>query len=350
MTDELATQTNHARLAEEKEQLTAEVSESIRNIIHLHGKTLLKKMQQTVYKDAYGTEIYDKFFVERDYFIKTVMIRGVSADAWSFFFSDQTPQSFFHQAFGAYMRSTDSETSTGIESTLMDLHSRPINEIMQQAEMLMTETKNLSDLMDEDGGGEKDPFYDQAVAVVLKNRKASISLVQRHLKIGYNRASRLMENMESAGLVSSMTSMGQREILVPPMDGRCGEVEAIDKTAIREMVEDYWRSFILLGHQNPSAGADLIKRFDGRIATMAALMDPEKAGLFQAGVEIERERLFNEYQRSPDTLKTRLNIQPCQQFTVSQVSPRRGQNFVGLVARTAVRATVWEIIRSLFRR
>ncbi len=62
---------------------------------------------------------------------------------------------------------------------------------------------------------EKDPLYDQAVEVVLKNRKASISLVQRHLKIGYNRAARLVEAMEKAGMVSAMSSNGQREILVP---------------------------------------------------------------------------------------------------------------------------------------
>ena len=62
---------------------------------------------------------------------------------------------------------------------------------------------------------EKDPMYDQAVEIVLKNRKASISLVQRHLKIGYNRAARLVEDMEKAGLVSAMSSSGQREILVP---------------------------------------------------------------------------------------------------------------------------------------
>ena len=64
-------------------------------------------------------------------------------------------------------------------------------------------------------GGEKDPMYDQAVEVVLKNRRASISLVQRHLKIGYNRAARLVEEMEKAGLVSAMSGSGQREILVP---------------------------------------------------------------------------------------------------------------------------------------
>ena len=63
--------------------------------------------------------------------------------------------------------------------------------------------------------GEKDPMYDQAVEVVLKNRRASISLVQRHLKIGYNRAARLVEEMENAGLVSAMSGSGQREILVP---------------------------------------------------------------------------------------------------------------------------------------
>jgi len=66
-----------------------------------------------------------------------------------------------------------------------------------------------------EAGGEKDPMYDQAVEVVLKHRKASISLVQRHLKIGYNRAARLLEDMENAGMVSSMSGAGQREILVP---------------------------------------------------------------------------------------------------------------------------------------
>jgi S-DNA-T family DNA segregation ATPase FtsK/SpoIIIE len=64
-------------------------------------------------------------------------------------------------------------------------------------------------------GGESDPLYDQAVEVVVKNRRASISLVQRHLRIGYNRAARLLEQMEQSGLVSAMSSNGNREILVP---------------------------------------------------------------------------------------------------------------------------------------
>jgi len=62
---------------------------------------------------------------------------------------------------------------------------------------------------------EADPMYDQAVAVVLKTRRPSISLVQRHLRIGYNRAARLIEQMERAGLVSAMQSNGNREVLVP---------------------------------------------------------------------------------------------------------------------------------------
>jgi S-DNA-T family DNA segregation ATPase FtsK/SpoIIIE len=65
-------------------------------------------------------------------------------------------------------------------------------------------------------GGESDPLYDQAVAVVLKNRRASISLVQRHLRIGYNRAARLLEQMEKAGMVGALAANGSREILVPP--------------------------------------------------------------------------------------------------------------------------------------
>lgn len=63
--------------------------------------------------------------------------------------------------------------------------------------------------------GEKDVLYDQAVQIVIETRKASISSIQRRLKIGYNRAARLMEDMEKAGLVSAMESNGNREILIP---------------------------------------------------------------------------------------------------------------------------------------
>ncbi|MEO7728871.1 MAG: DNA translocase FtsK, partial [Burkholderiales bacterium] len=69
--------------------------------------------------------------------------------------------------------------------------------------------------LDAGGNGESDPLYDQAVEIVLKTRRASISLVQRHLRIGYNRAARLIEQMERAGMVSAMQSNGNREVLTP---------------------------------------------------------------------------------------------------------------------------------------
>ena len=65
------------------------------------------------------------------------------------------------------------------------------------------------------GDSEKDEFYDQAVAFVVETRRASISAVQRKFRIGYNRAARLIETMESAGLVSEMNSNGNREVLAP---------------------------------------------------------------------------------------------------------------------------------------
>ena len=70
------------------------------------------------------------------------------------------------------------------------------------------------DVLSGGGSGEADPLYDQAVAVVLEHKRASISLVQRHLRIGYNRAARLLEDMEKAGMVSKMSGSGNREILV----------------------------------------------------------------------------------------------------------------------------------------
>lgn len=70
------------------------------------------------------------------------------------------------------------------------------------------------------GGGEADPLYDEAVKIVTESRRASISLVQRRLRIGYNRAARIMEEMETSGVVSSMDQGGSREVLaaVPPID------------------------------------------------------------------------------------------------------------------------------------
>jgi S-DNA-T family DNA segregation ATPase FtsK/SpoIIIE len=66
-----------------------------------------------------------------------------------------------------------------------------------------------------DGDDEADPLYDEAVAFVTETRRASISAVQRKLKIGYNRAARMIEAMEAAGVVSEMGSNGSREVLAP---------------------------------------------------------------------------------------------------------------------------------------
>jgi DNA segregation ATPase FtsK/SpoIIIE, S-DNA-T family len=81
--------------------------------------------------------------------------------------------------------------------------------------ILTNETEGSSEAGEfgSDDGGEKDPLYDEAVSIVLKTRRASISSVQRQLRIGYNRAARLIEDMERAGLVSAMQTNGNREVL-----------------------------------------------------------------------------------------------------------------------------------------
>jgi len=71
------------------------------------------------------------------------------------------------------------------------------------------------DLFGDVPDAEADPLYDEAVAFVVRTRRASISSVQRQLRIGYNRAARLVEQMEAAGLVSSMGINGSREVLAP---------------------------------------------------------------------------------------------------------------------------------------
>ncbi|MFL2751967.1 MAG: DNA translocase FtsK [Gammaproteobacteria bacterium] len=83
----------------------------------------------------------------------------------------------------------------------------------------VTKAPEVADGSDADGdNSEKDEFYDQAVAFVVESRRASISAVQRKFRIGYNRAARLIETMEAAGLVSEMNSNGNREVLAPGPD------------------------------------------------------------------------------------------------------------------------------------
>jgi S-DNA-T family DNA segregation ATPase FtsK/SpoIIIE len=69
-----------------------------------------------------------------------------------------------------------------------------------------------------EGGGESDDLYDQAVAIITRERKASTSFIQRHLQIGYNRAARIIERMESEGVVSAANHVGKREVLARNID------------------------------------------------------------------------------------------------------------------------------------
>ncbi|NJD87111.1 MAG: DNA translocase FtsK [Betaproteobacteria bacterium] len=109
---------------------------------------------------------------------------------------------------GAYV--ADAEVQRVVEHLKKQGEAQYIDGILDDPEAADSES-GAGDLP----GGESDPLYDQAVQIVLQNRRASISLVQRHLRIGYNRAARLIEDMERAGLVSPMASNGNREILAP---------------------------------------------------------------------------------------------------------------------------------------
>jgi S-DNA-T family DNA segregation ATPase FtsK/SpoIIIE len=112
------------------------------------------------------------------------------------------------RAHGAYV--ADAEVHRVVEALKKQGEAQYIEGILdapEQAEMNADSTGGVT--------GESDPLYDQAVQIVLQNKRASISLVQRHLRIGYNRAARLIEDMEKAGLVTPMASNGNREIIVP---------------------------------------------------------------------------------------------------------------------------------------
>jgi DNA segregation ATPase FtsK/SpoIIIE, S-DNA-T family len=107
---------------------------------------------------------------------------------------------------GAFV--SDDEVHKVVEYLRSRAQPQYIDGILDSAEDMEGEAGGL-----DDADAELDPLYDQAVEIVLKSRRASISLVQRHLRIGYNRAARLIEQMERAGLVSSMATNGNREVL-----------------------------------------------------------------------------------------------------------------------------------------
>ncbi|HSW82474.1 MAG TPA: DNA translocase FtsK 4TM domain-containing protein, partial [Usitatibacter sp.] len=109
---------------------------------------------------------------------------------------------------GAYV--ADAEVHRVVESLKKQGEAQYIDGILDEPEQ-----QELNANAEGSATGEADPLYDQAVQIVLQNKRASISLVQRHLRIGYNRAARLVEDMEKAGLVTPMASNGNREIIQP---------------------------------------------------------------------------------------------------------------------------------------
>jgi len=92
------------------------------------------------------------------------------------------------------------------------------DEILQPSDVLLPGEKPEAGMVLDGDDTESDPLYDQAVQYVLESKRASISSVQRRMKIGYNRAARMIEQMEAVGLVSPPGNNGAREILVPTHD------------------------------------------------------------------------------------------------------------------------------------
>jgi len=112
---------------------------------------------------------------------------------------------------GAFV--SDQEVHAVVEALKAMGEPRYIEGVLEEQSVTLPGEKPVAG--GEGEGGESDPLYDQAVAIVLESRKASISYVQRRLKIGYNRSARLMEDMERAGVVGPLQPNGQREVLVP---------------------------------------------------------------------------------------------------------------------------------------
>jgi S-DNA-T family DNA segregation ATPase FtsK/SpoIIIE len=113
---------------------------------------------------------------------------------------------------GAFV--SDNEVHTVVKALRAHGHPNYIDGVLDGpgAEVLGLEENAPAGELD----GEQDPLYDQAVRIVTETRKASISGIQRRLKIGYNRAARMVETMEEAGIVGNLQTNGFREVLAPP--------------------------------------------------------------------------------------------------------------------------------------
>ncbi len=123
---------------------------------------------------------------------------------------------------------------------------------------------------------------------------------------------------------------------------------ALDKmrNSARLAVEDHWRNFLTLVHIDKRKAIEAQKSFDATMNMLTEHMPEPDASLFRQAIDVEREKILDEYDRNPDALKARLGLR--NQVPASTRSQHR-QGLGELAVRTAVRATVWESIRSIFR-
>jgi hypothetical protein len=123
---------------------------------------------------------------------------------------------------------------------------------------------------------------------------------------------------------------------------------ALDKirNSARLAVEDHWRHFLPLVHIDKRKALEAVYSFDATIKTMTESMPEHDAAFFRQTIELEREKIADEYDRNPVALKAKLGV--TNPVTASTRSHNR-QGLDELVVRTAIRATVWQSIRSIFR-
>ena len=120
---------------------------------------------------------------------------------------------------GAFV--SDQEVHRVVEALKRAAAPNYIEEVLQGPSTPIPGFSDEDDQADEGAGAsaEQDALYDEAVKIVTRERKPSISYVQRRLKIGYNRAARMLEAMEQAGIVGPLQTNGAREVLAPPPPG-----------------------------------------------------------------------------------------------------------------------------------
>jgi hypothetical protein len=249
------------------------------------------------------------------------------------------------------MDSSGSQTPAPIRSEdqisnyLQLLECRSISDIVQQTLMLKAEREELQT------NDESDSMLNNAIAIVLENKKASVTLVHRRLQIGWNRAAGFLEQMEQMGIVGPVNANGQRAILIKNINDirRPGaihgnDIPIPDASELRLMVEDNWRSYLKLAEAGSSdAGQQCLASFEQRIEAMASDMSTGAAQTFFDSVEKIQRETFNEYANSVEQLKQRLGLLKQDPPSPPTVSPS-----VKFTVDAPVRTSVWDSVRAIF--